>query len=151
MHFCVHKIEIQISWNMIIWNHMGSHVGNISETCRLNYKMDATTLLEKRLLHPEFRYVLGDNSYSAWLWGLKAGWKAWFYTNVKLAPDSPASYSRKWGWRIWCQLHVVKPPLWFFYVLYAVSFSAYFGKFVMTFIDIGEIWRAYLNINVGKC
>ena len=28
------------------------------------------------------------------------------FTNVKLAPDSPASYSRLWGWRIWCQLHV---------------------------------------------
>ena len=28
------------------------------------------------------------------------------FTNVKLAPDSPASYSRIWGWRIWCQLHV---------------------------------------------
>ena len=28
------------------------------------------------------------------------------HTNVKLAPDSPASYSRIWGWRICCQLHV---------------------------------------------
>ena len=28
------------------------------------------------------------------------------WTNVKLAPDSPASYSRIWGWRIWCQPHV---------------------------------------------
>ena len=25
---------------------------------------------------------------------------------MKLAPDSPASYSRIWGWQIWCQLHV---------------------------------------------
>ena len=27
-------------------------------------------------------------------------------TDVKLTPDSPASYSRIWGWWIWCQLHV---------------------------------------------
>ena len=27
-------------------------------------------------------------------------------TDVKLAPVSPASYSRIWGWRIWSQLHV---------------------------------------------
>ena len=33
-----------------------------------------------------------------------------FVSNVKLAPDSPASYSRIWGWRIWCQLHVGELP-----------------------------------------
>ena len=27
---------------------------------------------------------------------------------VKLAPDSPVSYSRIWGWRIWCQLPLVQ-------------------------------------------
>ena len=31
-------------------------------------------------------------------------------TGVKLAPDSPASYSRIWGWRIWCQLHAGTRP-----------------------------------------
>ena len=31
-------------------------------------------------------------------------------TDVKLAPYSPASYSRIWDWRIWCQLHVSKLP-----------------------------------------
>ena len=38
---------------------------------------------------------------------------SWEWTNVKLAPDSPASYSRIWGWWIWCQFHVGwEPAVW---------------------------------------
>ena len=36
-------------------------------------------------------------------------WMDRMVINVELAPDSPASYSRIWGWRIWCQLHIGFP------------------------------------------
>ena len=32
-----------------------------------------------------------------------------------------------------------RQDLWFFYLLYALFFNVYFGKFMMPFIDIGEI------------
>ena len=36
------------------------------------------TLLKKRLLHPNTRYLFGDNSNSICFWGLRAGWLSGF-------------------------------------------------------------------------
>ena len=65
------------------------------------------TLLEKRLLHPNTRYLFGNYSNCICFWGLETVWL---------------------------------PGFMFFYGLYALfRLMCISGKFVMTFIDTGEI------------